>query len=318
MADNFEENKIELQDMWRREAIRFDPAVLAALQQLWVACDADGSGDIDVDEFKAMFRAMWAVLHDEAVDGSNVGKINAMAETEFAKDCGTGATTLDEPRFKQSWFQLADTWSSPESTAAEYASFLEKTIAPLWEDKVHRVCIAAAKQARRAAEAAQAAVQLAYCSLRLARSARRRVIFDSPTAWAYSAWDHKMHRVAGPAGKQEKRVLLVPACLTARSPSKPEVARSSTIESPRVVAVGRQRGCYHCKTPFSAMTVTAPRAAKAEAVSRAAQRSEEAQEGVQGCARAAAARGHVSGQDGKGLFVLDLVELRSRPCSGRT
>ena len=166
-ADMADDN-VDMQDMWRREAIRFDPAVVAALKQLWIACDVDGSGDIDIDEYKCMFRTMWEVLQDEVVDGGNVDRINALAETEFEKDCGAGAATLDEPRFKQSWFQLADTWSSAESTAEEYTSFLKEIAEPLRSASLGPrigAAIAAAKQARRAAEAAQAALRLALRSV---------------------------------------------------------------------------------------------------------------------------------------------------------
>jgi hypothetical protein len=197
-ADDREDSNSE---MWRREAIRFDPAVITALNQLWIACDVDFSGDIDIDEFKCMFRVMYEVLHEEVVDDSNGRRVDALAEEEFKKDCGAGATTLDKPRFKQSWFQLADTWSSCGAAAAEYAFFLQKITHPLrnaalrpqqaaaaaaaaagqsaaaaaaasaeqarravW-DITHGARADAAKQARRAADAAQATVRLALWSV---------------------------------------------------------------------------------------------------------------------------------------------------------
>jgi len=116
------------QALLRREALRFDPDVLACLDQLWQIIDVDGDGAVQRDEYIAMSMRLWVVF----VGDGDVDKSRRVAESEWDAD-RQGQDHLNRARFRQSWFQLTDTWTEGISSKA-YCDLLQDVIEAISAD----------------------------------------------------------------------------------------------------------------------------------------------------------------------------------------
>ena len=107
--------------LMQRESLRYDPAILAILDQFWRVSDGDGSGKVDREEYITMSVKLYYVVVGSK-DDDEEDDAHATAEEEWEHDC-LGYTFLDKARFKQAWFQLADMWTETVDPD-EYATFL--------------------------------------------------------------------------------------------------------------------------------------------------------------------------------------------------
>ena len=79
------------------------------LSEIWRVTDENGDGSIQKDEYLEMSRKLYrVVVGQEAGDEAEVLRV---AEAEWEHD-RFGAAELDRQRFVQSWFQLADLWTT--------------------------------------------------------------------------------------------------------------------------------------------------------------------------------------------------------------
>jgi len=98
----------------QREAARFDPDVLEALQALWILVDADHSGAVDKEEYLALHYHLYQAMHPQELLNLSArkrkkaeAKALKMAEGEWEFD-SQGRAEMNRDRFKLSMFQLVD------------------------------------------------------------------------------------------------------------------------------------------------------------------------------------------------------------------
>ena len=106
----------------KRAELMRAPAVVDALERVWVATDADGSGGIDRAEYLVMHRKLTLAL-DPTVTPDRARRV---ATEEWQRDA-EGAATLDKDRIFRCWFELADLWVDSLDAGA-YARFLHTII----------------------------------------------------------------------------------------------------------------------------------------------------------------------------------------------
>lgn len=103
-----------------RRALKHNPDVLDALQDWWIATDADCSGAIDKLEYIELLKAIYRVKVSED-DEEDCQK----CAEEDAEDDFVGIEEMTEPRFHESIFELADrtpTPAPPLSPPSQHAS----------------------------------------------------------------------------------------------------------------------------------------------------------------------------------------------------
>jgi len=91
----------------KREQLKREPLVKEALEHVWRAADQNGNGKIDRDEYVAMSRRLYLVLHEGRPDPFEAQR-TAIKDWEADSH---GFDHLNRKRFQQSWFQLADLYT---------------------------------------------------------------------------------------------------------------------------------------------------------------------------------------------------------------
>lgn len=102
----------------KRRQLKHHPDVIAALDDWWLATDADGSGSIDCDEFTELLKAIYRVK----VDADDEDDCQRTAAEEAREDF-VGITTMDMARFQVAIFELADMYTETVDPQ-EYVVFL--------------------------------------------------------------------------------------------------------------------------------------------------------------------------------------------------
>jgi hypothetical protein len=102
-----------------RESLRYHPKILALLDELWLVTDSDGDGQVDRNEYVSMSMKLYRCFVGDG-DRDNAADI---AQTEWQND-SFGCEFMDKAKFKQAWFQLADTWTAT-TDPSEYVIFLQ-------------------------------------------------------------------------------------------------------------------------------------------------------------------------------------------------
>eukprot|EP00948_MAST-09A_sp_MAST-9A-sp1_P003084 g3084.t1 len=111
-------------NLLRREAIRFDPKIVALLNKIWNIADSDRSKRIERKEYVNMFEKLARVLTQPGA--LTEVQIKEMANEEFLED-SSGSDHLNYDAFVQSWFQLTDKWTETISIE-EYRGFLDDVL----------------------------------------------------------------------------------------------------------------------------------------------------------------------------------------------
>jgi len=103
-----------------RESARFDPAVIEALDAIWVLVDADGSGAVDRDEYLALHSHLYGAMNPQELlnlPPRKRKKLEAkalrIAEREWQMD-SQGVELMDKNKFRLSFFQLVDAFIPQE------------------------------------------------------------------------------------------------------------------------------------------------------------------------------------------------------------
>eukprot|EP00937_MAST-01D_sp_MAST-1D-sp2_P007560 g7560.t1 len=125
----------------RREALRFDPSVLAAINALYEVADSNGDGWIDEKEYAEMWGVLYSAVNgprelskeDKDLGLSPRTALQREAHAEFMRDTSSGGGKINKRAYKQAFFQLADTWTD-DLDAASYAKFLGEVLAVVSEE----------------------------------------------------------------------------------------------------------------------------------------------------------------------------------------
>jgi hypothetical protein len=102
-----------------RESLRYHPKILALLDELWLVTDNNGDGQVDRNEYVSMSMKLYRCFVGDG-DRENAADI---AQKEWEND-SFGEKYMNKSKFKQAWFQLADTWTATTSPS-EYVIFLQ-------------------------------------------------------------------------------------------------------------------------------------------------------------------------------------------------
>ena len=158
----------------RREALRFDPAVVQALQRLWQLARPLGGAIARFDEER--YVRMWIALQRQLGGGKgSVAAAQLEARAEFAVD-SQGESALGARAFGTAMFALADLWTTEISVDA-HRSFLATSVEPVLR-RLRRQDVAAMEARARAVgeaevRAREAAAAAAAAALAAALAAGR-------------------------------------------------------------------------------------------------------------------------------------------------
>ena len=108
-----EQDSLSTTKILQRESNRFHPEVVRWLQMLWVLCDVDRSGDIDVDEYTEIYRVVYATVTKDAT--LTADEVGALAAEEHLRDTRGGTRAMLRPTFFQSFYEIADSWTASTS-----------------------------------------------------------------------------------------------------------------------------------------------------------------------------------------------------------
>ena len=120
VADFFSEHNVRM-----RVRLLADPDVSKALDTIWDAADADGSGKLERAEYLQMHRKLCLALDP----GTQPRKALNKAREDWVRD-SEGKTGLDKERFTRCWFELADMYTDSIEPRV-YVEFLTSTMRDL-------------------------------------------------------------------------------------------------------------------------------------------------------------------------------------------
>ena len=160
-----------------RPTFRHAPRVKKVLLRWWKSClaefDLDGNGTIEQVEYLGLYKRL--VFGTAAMQGTTVAvdeDIHAFLERDWAHDSG-GMDNIDQVRFCDSIYELAQAWCTTGDTASAYARFLSDLHAIVFENHVPTSPVAQpsrAKQPRRRGKSSTTKSKKPAETTRLART----------------------------------------------------------------------------------------------------------------------------------------------------
>ena len=111
-----------------RESMRFQPNIKRVIDQFWVLVDADGNGEIDIDEYTELSLHLQQAMFEKDAKLRKKRFFNEKealenARKEWQMDC-QGYEFLNYTRFQLCFFQIADAWAKSHTDVESYISVL--------------------------------------------------------------------------------------------------------------------------------------------------------------------------------------------------
>ena len=248
------------QALFKREALRFDPGVIAKLHWLFDCTDADRDGIINQAEFRVVYTHLFEVVAQETTEE----EVFKMADDDFARDTFGTAGRMNKQAFMASMFQIVDLWTE-EITAEAYCTFIGEIVGAF--EKAWAVL----QNAAACSAAAAAAATAAMAAITAAASAKANALAASVAA-----------SEAASAVKAARRMV--------------RDAERRREEKAKAAAAAAAKAAAHQAYAASVAAVRIARAAK-EAVAAAAAAAAAATAAARAAARAAGGRADVDGSD---------------------